>query len=294
MHLTEEEVPSFQLKFSFQSNMAFMIAVFILSCALAWAIRDHRRRLIEISSEEQEDRLYLVVLAVLFLVCIMGSYYAFNKTKLDSQGRVVSSNALVDELWNSYRSFRENMDTQARSWPPYQPNLPVQMPIPGSHLLDKAIHHKDDPDTHYHLMAWAVFTLMVLFSLWYFYPRQTPTTISPPKSFKSGRSTRGGGGGGVGGGGTDPASGPTESPAVSAALAPTAPTTATASRTVPTRGGASGDKGIASSKGSLPRKPTSPVRSNLRSPRKLMMSPKSLPKAKSSAKKILPKHKGSI
>ncbi len=96
------------------------------------AIRDHQRRLIEISFEEQEDRLYLVILAVLFLVCIMGSYYAFNKTKLDSQGRVVSSNALVDELWNSYRSFRENMDTQARSWPPYQPDLPVQMPIPGS------------------------------------------------------------------------------------------------------------------------------------------------------------------
>ncbi len=291
MHLTDEEVPSFQLKFSFQSNMAFMIAVFILSCALAWAIRDHRRRLIEISSEEQEDRLYLVILAVLFLVCIMGSYYAFNKTKLDSQGRVVSSNALVDELWNSYRSFRENMDTQARSWPPYQPDLPVQMPIPGSQLLDKAIHHKDDPDTHYHLMAWAVFTLMALFSLWYFYPRQTPTTISPPKSFKSGRSTRGGGGGG---GGTAPASEPTESPAVSSASAPTAPTTAAASRTVPIRGGASGDKGIPTSKGSLPRKHTSPVRSNLRSPRRLMMSPKSLPKTKSSVKKILPKHKGSI
>ena len=57
MRLFEEEIPSFSLKFSFQSNMAFMVAVFILSCALAWAIRDHRRRLLELASEEQEDRL---------------------------------------------------------------------------------------------------------------------------------------------------------------------------------------------------------------------------------------------
>ena len=79
MKLTEEEIPSFAFHFSFQANMAFMIAAFILACALAWALRDHRRRLLELATEQQEDRLYLTILGILFVVTVLGSYYAFNR-----------------------------------------------------------------------------------------------------------------------------------------------------------------------------------------------------------------------
>ena len=79
--LYPEETPSFNFKMQFQSNLAFLVALFILWCSLAWAIPDHRRRLLELATEEQEDRLrlYLSILSILFVICLMGSYYAFNR-----------------------------------------------------------------------------------------------------------------------------------------------------------------------------------------------------------------------
>ncbi len=105
--LQEEEIPSFAFKFSFQANMAFLVATFILCCALAWALRDHRRRLLELATEQQEDRLYLTILAILFIVCTMGSYYAFNRSVARMEdGKSISRNVLVDELYRTFLDLR--------------------------------------------------------------------------------------------------------------------------------------------------------------------------------------------
>ena len=182
--LTEEEVPSFALHFSFQSNMAFMVAVFIMVCALGWALRDHRRRLLEMATEEQEDHLYLAVLGILFCVCTLGSYYAFNRTSQSiTSGPSISRNILIDEL---YRTF---LDLQGRWAPPqnyvpYTPDLPVKMPIPKRNLLDEAMEHKHDPAYEFRQLSTIVLFLCMLFAIWYFYPRSRPE-ISPPVDYMS-------------------------------------------------------------------------------------------------------------
>ena len=75
-----ENVPKISIVFGIESNTAFFVAVFVLMCALAWAIRDHRRRQLEMATAEQEDHLYLAVLTILFIICTMGAYYAFRRT----------------------------------------------------------------------------------------------------------------------------------------------------------------------------------------------------------------------
>jgi len=90
------ETPRISIIFGIESNTAFFVACFVLMCALAWAIRDHRRRQLEMATAEQEDHLYLSVLSVLFIgmrsvkerfsnlcllaVCTMGAYYAFRRS----------------------------------------------------------------------------------------------------------------------------------------------------------------------------------------------------------------------
>ncbi len=185
MKLQEEEIPSFAMHFSFQSNMAFMIAIFIMGCALAWALRDHRRRLLELATEEQEDRLYLTVLGILFVVCVLGSYYAFNRTSAKmAQGPSISSNVLVDELYKTFLDARArwNAAYYTQSYVPYAPDLPVGMPIPRPQLLEEAAKRKDDPSAHYHALTWFLFVLLIVFAIWYFYPRKRPD-IAPPRSY---------------------------------------------------------------------------------------------------------------
>ncbi len=75
-----ENVPKITIVFGIESNTAFFVACFVLMCALAWAIRDHRRRQLEMATAEQEDHLYLAVLSILFIICTMGAYYAFKRT----------------------------------------------------------------------------------------------------------------------------------------------------------------------------------------------------------------------
>jgi len=74
------ETPRISIIFGIESNTAFFVACFVLMCALAWAIRDHRRRQLEMSTAEQEDHLYLAVLSILFIVCTMAAYYAFRRS----------------------------------------------------------------------------------------------------------------------------------------------------------------------------------------------------------------------
>lgn len=184
--LQEEEVPSFALKFSFQANMAFMVAFFILSSALAWALRDHRRRLLELATEQQEDRLYLTILGILFVICTMGSYYAFNRTaqRIDD-GQSISRNVLVDELYRTFMDVRSrwNQAYYATTNVPYAPDMPVKMPIPKREKLEEVLHsEKNYPKEEWTGLTFLFLMLVILFSVWYFYPRRRPE-IAPPRDY---------------------------------------------------------------------------------------------------------------
>ncbi len=77
--MVNPDAPKISLDIDFESNHAFFFAIFVLLVAMGWAIRDHRRRKMEVTVAEQEDRLYMAVLSILFLICIFGSYYAFRR-----------------------------------------------------------------------------------------------------------------------------------------------------------------------------------------------------------------------
>ncbi len=77
--MVNPDAPKIALDIDFESNHAFFFALFVLLVALGWAIRDHRRRKMEVTITEQEDRLYMAVLSILFVICIFGSYYAFRR-----------------------------------------------------------------------------------------------------------------------------------------------------------------------------------------------------------------------
>jgi len=180
-----EEIPSFALKFSFQSNMAFLLAIFILALAMGWALRDHRKRQLELAVEEQEDRLYLTILGILFSVTSMGSYYAFNKTEVDTSGKMISHNPLVSEIVAGLRELFSMLDrTSSNNWPPYTPELPVKVSLPTTHELDHQIKEAMDksPDSYYNSISLFGLHLLVLVSTWYFFPRKRPD-ISPPMPY---------------------------------------------------------------------------------------------------------------
>lgn len=85
--MVNSDAPKISLDVDFESNHAFFFAIFVLLCAMGWAIRDHRRRNLEVTVAQQEDRLYMGVLSILFMICIFGSYYAFRRQvtgKLDA------------------------------------------------------------------------------------------------------------------------------------------------------------------------------------------------------------------
>ena len=77
--MVNEDAPKIALDIDFESNHAFFFAIFVLLCAMGWAIRDHRRRNLEVMVAQAEDRLYMGVLSILFVICIFGSYYAFRR-----------------------------------------------------------------------------------------------------------------------------------------------------------------------------------------------------------------------
>ncbi len=77
--MVNPDAPKIALDVDFESNHAFFFAIFVLLCAVGWAIRDHRRRSLEAMVAQQEDRLYMAVLTILFMICIFGSYYAFRR-----------------------------------------------------------------------------------------------------------------------------------------------------------------------------------------------------------------------
>lgn len=77
--MVNEDAPKISLDVDFESNHAFFFALFVLLCAMGWAIRDHRRRNLEVMVAQAEDRLYMGVLSILFAICIFGSYYAFRR-----------------------------------------------------------------------------------------------------------------------------------------------------------------------------------------------------------------------
>ncbi len=175
MHFEREETPSFNVKFSFQSNMSFLVAIFITSCALGWALRDHRRRQLDLATEEQEDRLYLGVLVILFCVCSMGAFYSFNRTIVDEGGRIHTANVLVAELLRTLHEFRSGVEA-GNAWPPYTPALPIEMPIPNTSLLGARTSDQREPDAHYSYFSLFVLVSLLAYSVWYFFPRKGTTS----------------------------------------------------------------------------------------------------------------------
>jgi hypothetical protein len=94
------EAPKFLIRATFESNTAFFVAIFCLICFVAWGLRDHRRRQLELATEEQEDRLYMTLLSGMFTACTVGAYQIFRKQKLkreyEGQGHLVPIDSLVD------------------------------------------------------------------------------------------------------------------------------------------------------------------------------------------------------
>ncbi len=178
-----EETPSFNFKMSFQSNLAFLVAIFILFCCLAWALRDHRRRLLELATEEQEDRLYLTIIFILFLICAMGSYYAFNKHQMYYDGQIVTQNAILAEIQHSWGVFQGWRAAGADTHPPYSPDAAVRMPIPKVSKLEEHLRQRRyEPADEYQGLSLGIFFLIVLVAVWYFYPRPRHE-ISPPPDY---------------------------------------------------------------------------------------------------------------
>jgi len=95
------DAPKFLMRMTFESNTAFFVAIFILICFVAWGLRDHRRRQLELATEEQEDRLYMALLSGMFTACTVGAYSIFRKQKLkreyEGQGHLVPIDKLVDK-----------------------------------------------------------------------------------------------------------------------------------------------------------------------------------------------------
>jgi len=77
--MVNEDAPKISLDLDFESNHAFFFALFVLLAAAGWAVRDHRRRALQVMVAQQEDRLYMTVLSILFVICIFGAYYAFRR-----------------------------------------------------------------------------------------------------------------------------------------------------------------------------------------------------------------------
>ena len=152
-------------------------------CSLAWALRDHRRRLLELATEEQEDRLYLTVLAILFVVCMIGSYFAFNRTRIDDSGKFTTSNIFLDEISKSFERFQEKSKEFKETGPPYAPDLPVRMPIPLPAQLNQQIEDfRRTPDAEYSGFSLMIMMLVTLLSIWYFYPKRK-YEIQPPRPY---------------------------------------------------------------------------------------------------------------
>jgi len=77
--MVNPDAPKIALDVDFESNHAFFFALFVLLCALGWAMRDHKRRKNEIFLAQQEDRLFSIILAILSSICLFGSYYALRR-----------------------------------------------------------------------------------------------------------------------------------------------------------------------------------------------------------------------
>jgi len=97
--------PKFLIKANFESNAAFFVAMFCLIAFIAWALRDHRRRRLELITEEHEDRVFLALLSGMFVACTSVVYQVFRKQKLkreyEGQGHLVPINKMVDEKVDS-------------------------------------------------------------------------------------------------------------------------------------------------------------------------------------------------
>jgi len=185
-----EEIPSFAFKMSFQSNMAFLVAIFVMACALGWALRDHRRRLLELASEEQEDRLYVAILAVLFSICTMGAYFSFNRVQLDVGSGITTRNIVVAELQRLLIRAFDSMGPAFGTPVPFSPDAQIKVPLPTTEGLDQVANGEErEADKEYHGLSVMVLFLLTLVAVWYFYPKKRAETL-PPKDYADGDAAR--------------------------------------------------------------------------------------------------------
>ncbi len=77
--MVNPDAPKISVDVDFESNHSFFFALFVLLCAVGWAIRDHRRRSLEAMVAQQEERLYTGILSILFVVSILGAFFAFRR-----------------------------------------------------------------------------------------------------------------------------------------------------------------------------------------------------------------------
>ncbi len=171
MRLFTEDVPSFAFKCSFQANMVFLLSMFVMVLALGWALRDHKRRLLELATDQQEDRLYLTILGILFVVTSLGSFFTFNKPgELDEEA--VSRNMLINEVAQAFKAFTGKLE-MPKTPVPYVPESPIKLPLPHSQHVehDWLAQNEDAFRNDYLILVAALFTLVFSWAAYYFYPR---------------------------------------------------------------------------------------------------------------------------
>ncbi len=170
----DDDVPSFSLKFSFQANMVFLLSMFIMALALGWALRDHKRRLLELATEEQEDRLYLTIIGILFVVTSLGSFYAFNNAGNydDSERDVFSHNVLLEEAVRAFLGATGQLEVP-KTPVPYVGRPNIDLPLPTSKQMELGVERdnlKKIPYDEYTVLAGTMFSLVVVVTIWYTCP----------------------------------------------------------------------------------------------------------------------------
>ena len=101
-----------------------------------------------------------------------------------------TQNIFIDEFIKAVQEFQNrqaNLEAKLSS-PPYSTDFPVRMPLPSTKkLMEAADENKYVPEEEYASMSVLFFIMVLLFSIWYLYPKKKVSRMRPPISTKARR-----------------------------------------------------------------------------------------------------------
>ena len=96
---------------------------------------------------------------------------------------MTTGNIFLEEMYKSLDAIRERRREQRESSPPFAPDLPVRMPIPSvAHLNEAVDASRRYPDEEYNNLSNFVLFLVLLITIWYFWPKPRHQ-IAPPRPY---------------------------------------------------------------------------------------------------------------